>query len=492
MKRWRKIPAWVLCIVMLLSVVATADGTRTAWGSVQDEHAVLYLPGAALESDISCLVGNVRAEVLDKKAISELEQPIETVVLLDNSESIPVGQRSMVEEFLQDLIANRMKGEVFSFATLSKEVSWLCYGESNYTELKQAINSIKYQDQNTRLTDGLYSVLQELSQRNDGILRRIVIVADGADNKRIGITREELHELITEVAYPIYTIGCGTASGANEPLQNLFALSRLTEGESYFLGDKVSSLTIVEGVTKWNDSVWIEIDLPDSVCDGSVKMLQVTAGEDIYTVRLAMPFVEAVPEPEPEPEPEVEDEPEIDREDEEEPDAPAEPQEVIPDWVFYIGFGLLAVIVILIVVLLSMNKRKKEEFLPPPGYGSFDSNGMAAGNARSARTAPPAQVIYPTLLLCDEENPAHQYKVLLNREIRIGRDPSCDIVLDYDKTVARRQCDIYSRNGRIVVRNLSTSNITKVDGQAVNGESELRSGALLKMGHVVMQVEILR
>lgn len=81
-----------------------ATETTSAWGTVSDTFANLILPGTDMNADISCQVGTCAAEVTDKQALKS----IETVIILDNSFSIPINERPLIADILLNLAGNRM------------------------------------------------------------------------------------------------------------------------------------------------------------------------------------------------------------------------------------------------------------------------------------------------------------------------------------------------------------------------------------------------
>ena len=53
-----------------------------------------------------------------------------------------------------------------------------------------------------------------------------------------------------------------------------------------------------------------------------------------------------------------------------------------------------------------------------------------------------------------------------------------------------RHCRIYGENGKVYVENLSRSNGTYMDGKQVVGGAEIYTGCVLKLGNLMMRVEI--
>lgn len=109
------------------------------------------------------------------------------------------------------------------------------------------------------------------------MLKRIVIVSDGVDNKTMGYTKEELYGLLKEHPYPIYTLGCADKSNSNsEALKNMSALSRLTQAEAWLLDDVGDSMAVVQGVAGSNDVIRVEITVPAELRDGADKGVKLT------------------------------------------------------------------------------------------------------------------------------------------------------------------------------------------------------------------------
>lgn len=72
-------------------------------------------------------------------------------------------------------------------------------------------------------------------------------------------------------------------------------------------------------------------------------------------------------------------------------------------------------------------------------------------------------------------------------ELVIGRHPSCDVVVS-DETVSRRHVMLTFRDGGWIVRDLQSTNGTRLNGQYV-GRCRLRPGDRLGLGRQVLQVD---
>jgi FHA domain-containing protein len=72
-------------------------------------------------------------------------------------------------------------------------------------------------------------------------------------------------------------------------------------------------------------------------------------------------------------------------------------------------------------------------------------------------------------------------------ELVIGRHPSCDVVLG-DDTVSRRHALLIFRDGGWIVRDLDSTNGTRLNGQSV-GRCRLRPGDQLGLGRQLLRVD---
>ena len=96
-----------------------------------------------------------------------------------------------------------------------------------------------------------------------------------------------------------------------------------------------------------------------------------------------------------------------------------------------------------------------------------------------------------TVTLTDLADPAHTVTFPLDGTVSLGRDPGlCRIVLDYDPSISRHQCDLCLRGGDVVLVNQSSSNGTKVNGEKITTECPLTDGSIIKMGNVQLRLTI--
>lgn len=514
----------MICMLLILlalgaPVTAAAEEKGSAWGTAADREAVVYMLGAEPSADLTAQVGTSSVEIKSVQTAAERPVPLQTTVLIDNSISIPEDKRGEIAAILQDVVDTKLPDETVSVATMAGTVTYLATDLTDKEGILAALSAIQYQDQATRLTDCLYSVLAALKEQEPAVLQRIVLVSDGVDNPEIGFTRGELKELIEELGYPVYTVGVpNNTPNSNEQMQELFALARASGGEAFLLDETADRKTIVDEMDRWHDAAVVTVDLPAELCDGTDRMIRVVAeaadgSQTEYVVKITMPFSTVGPAQTDTPQTagqDPEQDPEKDTAEETPEETPAEtpaPEEEAPEekkegagpvsMTTVAGIALLAAAV-LVLVLRTLRKGKggrqdkrksKAPEAAPPGFDS--ENTVFAGSEDGATIlAAEEQASAGYIVLTDTAAPEHQFVMPAATRIVIGRDPQiCNVVIDYDGSVARHQCDILTNGQLVLIMNFSATNITQVNGQPVTQECALYTGSILTMGRVQMQVD---
>lgn len=502
---WKKGFLAVLVLYMMffqVSLAAAEPGKVLSFGT-EEKNIIVYIQNPGEEYEIGCQIGTSEADAVRSCPIEEESIPIETIILLDNSLSVVEKYRPTISTILSEIAANRMVGEIFTVATFSEQADYLVKDCPDYGQVKQVIDNISYNNQETYLTDVLYDMLTEIGEENNATLKRIIIISDGVDNKSIGYTKEELYSLLEKTPYPIYTIGC-TYKENNEQLKNMFALSRLTGGESYLLDEVSDPMTVVNGIAELNHAVKVIITPRMKDCDGTKKGIGLTitaAGKTtVNTLEVTMPFhiVEEMTQEFTTAEPVIET-----TEAEAEPEAPRIP-------VFLLlagGAGILLVLIIGGIAAFIVYKKTKENRFVSAAAGENDSRNkniyeedshstqLMDGNMQKPERKDGTIFLWEKntpcrLILEDMSNPIKRFEVSLNDPVLVGYNRGCQIRLNYEETVSGNHCRIYGENGKFYVENLSKTNGTLVDGKRIVNMAEIYTGCVLTLGKLKMKVEI--
>ncbi len=522
-KTWSRGSIAGLLAVLLythIALAAAGAGEIVSFGT-EGKNIVLYVQNPGENCEIQCQVGTSEVEKIESYPIEKETVPIETIILLDNSLSVVEKYRPIIRTIMSELAANRMNGEQFTIAVFSDEIQYLVEKCTDYVQVKQAIDGITYNNQETYLTDVLYTMLSEMNKENNtenkATLKRIVIISDGVDNKSIGYTKEELYDALEKTPYPIFTLGC-TYKNNNEQLKNMFVLSRLTGGDSWLLDDVSDPMTIIDSVSSLNQALKVVITPKDKECDGTRKgvNLVVKSGEQSISdsIEMVMPFstvaettetpaTEAPSTAAPTTAPPATTAPAPTTEAAPEPSAPGLSAGLMKALIA--GAGILIIGLIAGVLLFLKRSRQKKDAFVPAGPKSNDTMSGAGGNASrhvtqmagSEETAQQRSTMFVwgqeaahTLILEDVGNPIKRFEVSLDSSVLVGYDADCQICLNYEETVSGKHCRIYGSNGKIYVENLSRSNGTYMDGKKIVSSAEIYTGCVLKIGNLKMRVEI--
>ncbi len=460
-----------------------------------EDTVSVYVKGAGREG-ISVQIATAEAEKVDAVTVSEMDIPMKTLVLIDNSKSIAKKDRGKISDLLQDIISG-LENEEISIATFSKGTDTVADYSADYKTLKRAADGIKYQKQQTYLTDVLYDLIdKQYAGREADEYRRIIVISDGMDNKSLGYTREELADLLEDNPLPIYTIGCSTGDN-DDQLENMFAISRQTHAE-YFLLDEIDDMfDISDALDEDLEVLKLTITLPDQMLDGAKKAIKITLPDggsltaDVPMPQRLQPAEPEKAEPEPEPQPAA---PETEEE---------SGDKGIP--VIAIIIAIVACAAALLIVLVIRRKKKNadsfEAFdggLPDEGADSpvGEKTVMLDAFQNDGKNHDGTVMIWNRdaeyqVVLTDVNSPAKSFRAPLAGAVVIGRSADrCDIAIDYDKSVSGRHCEISVNDGRFYVTDLQSSNGTFLNGSKVLAKTEIFPGNTLKLGRLLLRFEV--
>lgn len=488
-----KIPLFLLILVILALLLPVklcrADGTAVIVEVCTNESDLsVYVKnvGSGL-TDVSAQIGTSPGGQVTYQGIGDME--FETLILIDNSLSIPRDMRGRTADFLEAFLEAKAPNEKIAVGVFSRNITYLTDFTSDASALKGAVASVSYQNQDTYITDMLYELLRDdyLGSGRD-VYRRIVIIADGVDDDSLGYTVDELRLLIKEDPYPIYTIGCRTGSNDTE-LENLFSLSRQSQAE-YFLMDSAEDIaTITETLGRDREIVRFVVTPPDDLLDGSIKSVKINFSGQSVSREMRMPQQEmAAVIQTSEPETVVEESTVVESGEPAEEETAAMDEEavrraaagkfillVIVVWIF-----IIAAFITWIAVLRSKKKRKQE---------LADAQDLMALRRQELRDALPGRT---GIVLTDVHRPEKSFQAVLDPEAVVGRSGGdCRIVLDYDKSISGKHCVIYIKENKVMVRDLGSTNGTYVNGNRVTGQTGLKQGDILVLGQLEMKVGIM-
>ncbi len=506
-KKWAGSLIAGMSVLLMLSTSALAAGEAGVAGTFTGEEDIsLYVKGLGIETAgeitaAECQIGTKTGQTVELEDVSDMENLPRTLIMVDNSLSITEGNREKISAFLTEYVYSTGGKEEIALAVFDEELRTVVDHTTDHKALRDAVKELSYQDQETYLTDVLYDVIDKELMGTQDCYRRIVIISDGVDNKAIGYTKEELYDLIKEKGYPIYTLGCVYKEN-NEQLENMFALSRLTGGLDYVLDNEEDMDAVVDAITRDGRAVCFHIRPDAAEMDGGIKNILLTLrtgqGEMKIESEVKMPMkAESAPAAEEEsPVPAPASTPE-------ELQPAPQPKETGMNPVFPVAAGGVMIILLAAAAVIFLRKRsgkdKGDNFvvLSEPVKDTpkkdTDKTVLVSAQEDGDRT----QMIWAgdakqyTLHLTDIKNPGRTFQIPLKNTAIIGRRAGeANLVIDYEKSISSRHCQITERGGRFYVKDLQSSNGTMLNGTRILSEMEIYSGSILTLGRLELKVEI--
>lgn len=512
--KFQKKLAGILILFLFLSsfTVLAADRMAVVETYTGESEAVLYLKGVKGDlSDIRVQAGTAVCDSVTQSRLAESSQPVKTLIMLDNSLSIPKTDRKQVSVIIRNLIADRMENEQMALATFDEGLAYLSGYTMEDARLLEAVEEITYKSSHTYLTDVLYDALSaEYIQTKEDAFFRMVVISDGMDNKSIGYTKEELFALLEEYPVPIYTVGVQTSKkNNNKQLKNMFVLSRMTGAQSFLLGDTKNLLEINEAVNEDRNIIRLSVMPQRELMDGSRKTLKITlsSGKSVSAEMVMPQQADTVAG--------ISANPDTIAETGEEKEM-QERQGFFENRTMLVILILMCLLVVVIVVVLIVffTKRRKQEdgssaygqLYQPDRNMERNANRNGTGNDHSTeilKTSEPNGSDRTVLLwnngeshsyqmtLTDIHAVAHSFQAPLRGAVIIGRKQGmCNLIIDYDMSVSGRHCEIRERNGKFYISDLQSSNGTYVNNLRISSETEIISGSLIRMGKLEFRFDV--
>lgn len=519
-KSLQKISTTLAGILLLFSLslpVHAADNMTVVEKYTTENGIVLYIQGVEGEvSEAAYQVGTGACTVENIVTVEAAEEPVRTLILWDNSLSVMNKYGDTVKNILIDLVASRAAGEEFAIAVLDREVTYLTDYSSDYSYLKQMIENMEGEDKDAYLIENLYEAISTLNQMQDFSYKRIIVISDGMDSTEIGYSKEELLALIEKTPYPIHSVGISGKNNQDE-LQNMFALSRMTQAQYVSLEETSDTMSVVEAFNADYHLLQVKIEVPKELQNGSTQnsRLTLTAGNVSYTAQsqVTLPFADLTAEESTE---ETEAEPEAEVEEEvlaEEPETSGQPISKI------LLIGMSVIVAVLIVVIIILIKSRKKDGKGGNAYEELDKR---IKNERHKEVAVPAfasitpqktdmlqktvtekqeasgsrtLLLFETseaegqksknkrIILTDEADAMRTYQCDIMDKIIVGRSAAnCNMAITSDNAVSEKHCEISLEDNRFYITDLGSSNGTFLNGERIHSATEVKTGCMLKIG----------
>lgn len=512
-----KILAVVLGIfaVMTMHLTSYAADAKILQTNVYEDDIYIFVKGISeLSADSVIQIGNTvcRTEQISASTFEQMNLFMRTLILIDNSKSIPEKNHADIQEILKGIISNSKENEQIKIGTFSRETAYLCDYTSDHTILENIINNISYNDQDTYLSDVLYNTISDLKAEETFACTRIIILSDGADDNFIGYTNEEVRKYVESNQYPVYTIGLSKKNNASQ-LETMFSFSRAANTDFFLIDGSITNEDVVSAMLTDQTGVCLKITPDERLKDGSNKsiLLKLGTAEGVFEFKTSadMPFGSGggvQPEPESAPEPisetnsslpiigptltsEVTDDMESNENDALQGDL----------WIFILLLAVVAALFAAIVILVLIKRKKtpspqttpSPQPAPQPPLPLDDT--FIPKNKNMLNQEPEKKLwADKQLVLSNLDNPNIFFKVPIKDVVCIGRRSTQDIIID-DPEASKEHCKIILRGDLMYLISCNHSNGTYYENVLAHEGDEIPivSGGKIKIGKYQYRVELM-
>ncbi len=447
-------------------------------------------------------VANRQATITDGGYISEGMVRVRTTILVDISTSMPTAARENVLDFIEAEIKALSGNEEIKLATFGDSVEVLQDFTSDRYDLSNAAKNIEFNGQASAIYDAINSTILTPETVNGApCYYRTIVITDGVDSTVVGITKEELYLRLTTATYPIDIISVSKAEQTEQD-KDLAALSRISNGSYTNLYPRADVEECVSSLTV-GDLFWIRAEVPSELLDGSTRQVDVSNSRCAFAFDMKMSMVDG-----------YNGTPEVDPFDQfEEPFAndskpttkPAQsaalskPSTSKTDdksgsvnvlWIVIVG-GCVIIAAVLIAVLPAVKRKKNGNKPEHPSTPINNSNNNSSEGSKTEVLLDDDSRNSYTVKLSLSGNSSRSWTIEVARGCVIGRSDSCNLKFD-DSSVSREQFKLIAGKTGVMLSNLSSSNITKVNNVPVNEDIELQVGDIIKFGRVSLSVDLLQ
>ena len=393
----------------------------------------------------------------------------QTLVLVDNDATVSDVNQKIVKTTLKYLFYHKKEDRTFCLNTYEHDI----LSEEDYNDdvndLVCEVDNLEFTPKDSNLCDTISEVIGRW-KASDFACTDILVISDGIEGAATGHEKEEMYYLLENSGYPVYVVMLSQENNAAER-KSLSAIATTSGGKLFETDFKGSDAGIDRQLTEMIFSAmdeyalvhWKEYEEEDE------DQVESETSEEIVTDNTTE-SADAMEESEPVQE-------------------IGESGKVIYEYDESRGFfesrGALVLAAVLILAGLIVGilggfilmKRRRAEYDagPHPKRGDdeeeyfedFELNGvetvMLGGDSGGTRLLDTNGKLV-TLTDCES---SRAYRIVLCGSMSVGRG-GCDVTITGDDALSKRHCELYEDEGEVYVKDLASSNGTKVNGVRIS------------------------
>lgn len=473
-----------------------ADDSFAAQYYTDDEGMTIYASG--LEGDnITCRISGMKCDAVNEGEIYTEADRYDTLFLIDSSKSM-INFSDEIADFYLECVDKKRDNEYYSVGIFSSgnAPTYLCDYDNNQYALQKIADELKYDYAATYIYDNLCNAIDTMSQEDTDSFKRIVLFTDGNENSAKGITIEDCIEKLEEYPVQIYTVTLLDSKKSNlEMLKNIARLARSSNGEDIRISSGSKAYENASVITDGTKNISrIRITPPEELLDGSIKAIELSdkSSNIIFDIRMPMTLKPAVTEKVTRPVTEQTTAATTAATEKTEPVIKKESKKDNKKLIGIIAVCIAVAAIIVVVIVIVNGKKKKKTADEPLSLADNDSTMIIGTRSGETEILLDGGNANSSVILRDIEDSMKTFEVQLSEKgMIIGRSSDfCNVIIDYDKSISRKHCRIFLKNGAAYIEDLGAGNKTCVNDIQLFEPQKLCNADEIKIGRTKFKVTI--
>lgn len=519
MKIGKQIRSVFLCLMILLmmcsgfrlgvkadeSLTVGMDQYRTENGKI-----IIYVnhnKGSDFNPDAeesSVMVGKQSLPIESIDQFKDSKEPVSYMFVVDISGSMDKTRIDTAKETLREFISSKKSGDNICIATMGDELVSSGFSEDAQT-LNDFVDSIEVTRQDTDLYKSIREELNVLKTDKSVHQKRcLVILSDGADDQKDGITQSEAETQVKDSHIPVFTIALLPDNYKDADLESakiLGSFARYSAGGVHYvpvieefecrevcgkitkvIEDSLIVSADLADVTAQDGNIYLGVELSDGASNGKDGM-QIPVGDILDAIKEAQSVQVEV---------NIHKDDNDVKEEESSQEITTTEEQLDEDdsknTVLIIGIAAVIIVIVIIIIIIFVSSSRKKETAPTSedsSLGHSEGSRTVGMNQSAPAPAPVERKTGKSIkIVLYKVGPGEEekYPLVLDGKKTMGRKKTCDLSFDKDDALSGIHCYLYSRDKKIYVQDNHSTNGTFVNGVPITGEFAVESGDILLAG----------
>lgn len=292
----RKLLAMLFCFACLLCVRAGAVSLEQVQPVMPEISVYIHDNGddltALAKEDIQATLDG---EALTVEDLAPSEEGIFYAFLIDISRSISPAHLEAAKQAVLSTYQQMRPQDQLAVISFGNEVRFLLSGGEDADTVRKTVNALACTDNNTCFYDAMNALVKAAAAKTE--MRRVaVVVSDGIDDTKAGMTQGQLEEVLRQGGVAVYALAVDSApAAALAAFKNFIEVSG---GSLYTFSPANASQMLGQLLTRI-DAIWrLNLRAGSNIADGKTRALEIRFGS-LGTVSTRIRPVNWVPDDKP-------------------------------------------------------------------------------------------------------------------------------------------------------------------------------------------------